>query len=101
MEVFIILTVAIATYLTRLLPFLLKDRIDFERWGNFLSSSSTAIISSLFVTSFVGAQREPKDLPVGIVSLLIVTLTFLRWRNLGLSIISGISMYFFISLALN
>ena len=93
-----IAVVAMATYLTRLLPLLLKEKIDFERWGNFLSSSSTAVISSLFLTSFLSVQR---NLPVGLVSLGVVTLTFLKWRNLGLSVISGVVAYFFISQAIS
>lgn len=98
MEVVVIAVVAMATYLTRLLPLLLKEKIDFERWGNFLSSSSTAVISSLFLTSFLSVQR---NLPVGLVSLGVVTLTFLKWRNLGLSVISGVVAYFFISQAIS
>ncbi len=98
MEIIVILIVAIATYLTRLMPILLKERIDFEKWGNFLSSSSTAIISSLFIISFIN-QGELKDIPIGIFSLIAVFLTFVRWKNLGLSVISGVIAYFFISLA--
>ena len=69
----IIVVVAIGTYLTRLLPLLLKDKLNLESWSEWLSYSSTALISALFVTSFVSFPINPRDLTIGLISLTVST----------------------------
>jgi branched-subunit amino acid transport protein len=89
----IILIVAIGTYLTRLLPLLFKQKLKFDEWGEILSYSSTALISALFVTSFVSFPIDPKELSVGLLALAVVFVIYLKWKNLGLAILLGIASH--------
>ncbi len=89
----IILIVAIGTYLTRLLPLLFKERFKFDEWSEFLSYSSTALISALFVTSFVSFPIDSKELGVGIMALAVVLIAYLKWKNLGSAILLGITSH--------
>ena len=94
----IIVVVAIGTYLTRLLPLLLKDKLNLESWSEWLSYSSTALISALFVTSFVSIPINPKDLTIGLISLTVVYASYAKSKNLGISIIFGVLAYYLFSI---
>ncbi len=91
-----VLVVAIGTYMTRFLPFKLKDKFrKLSSLDEFLTYSSTALISALFVTSFVSFQ--PHEFAVRTVAMVFVILTYLRWKNLGISVISGVVGYFVVN----
>ena len=94
----IIVVVAIGTYLTRLLPLLLKDKLNLESWSEWLSYSSTALISALFVTSFVSFPINPRDLTIGLISLTVVYTSYAKSKNLGISIIFGVLAYYLFSI---
>lgn len=84
-----IVMVALGTYLARYLPLHFKLRIGIEEY---LEYSSAGLISALFVTSLA------KPMSASVLALIVVLLTFLRWRNLGLSILSGVAAHLIITL---
>ncbi|WP_456327479.1 AzlD domain-containing protein [Archaeoglobus sp.] len=96
----IIFVVAVGTYLTRLIPLLLKDRLNLEKWSEWLSYSSTALISALFVTTFVSFPINPRDLTIGLISLAVVYASYVKSKNLGISIIVGVLAYYILSISI-
>jgi len=95
-KVLAIVAVAVGTYLTRFLP--LKFRFGTsERMKNFLSLSSTSVISALFVTSTFTTNAGEMGLRV--LALIPLILTFYRWKNFGVSIVAAVLSYYLLRLA--
>ncbi len=90
--------VAVSTYLMRFLPIVFRNRIKLDKFAEFLSNSSIAIISALFITSFMSSTTGFLDLPVAIFTLCSVFIFYKLWRNLGLSILIGVLIHFLLSL---
>ncbi len=86
-----IVMVALGTYLARYLPLRFRFRIGIEEY---LEYSSAGLISALFVTSLASS----KPVSASVLALIVVLLTFLRWRNLGLSILAGVAAHLVITL---
>lgn len=61
--------------------------------NEFLSYSSTAIISALFITSFVSFPVNWEDLGIDIVALVFVFASYKMWKNLGISAIVGVTAH--------
>lgn len=94
----IIVLVAIGTYLTRLLPFHLMNRMaSMEKVEEFLKHSSAAIISALFITSLIGFPFKLKDTFVEAVALLFVFVFYKRWKSVGISVLAGVVSHFMVS----
>lgn len=88
-KVLAILLVALGTYLTRVVPLSIKIRRA-ENFETLLSYSSSALLSALFVTSLVSFPLNILGLGVSAATLIFVVLTYLRWENLGLSVLVGV-----------
>ncbi|AGK62078.1 hypothetical protein Asulf_02122 [Archaeoglobus sulfaticallidus PM70-1] len=98
MKLLAIVLVAAGTYLTRFLP-MKFGKIRSERFEEFLAYSSTALISALFVTSFISFPIVFRDLGVGLVAILFVFVTYRRWENLGISVLAGVLTHLLLSLS--
>ena len=83
--------VALGTYLARYIPLRFGLKLGIEEY---LEYASAGIVSALFVTSLASS----KPLSVSLLALIVVLLTYLRCRNLGLSIIAGVIAHFVITL---
>ncbi len=88
-KILAILLVALGTYLTRVVPLSIRVRRA-EDVETLLSYSSSALLSALFVTSLMSFPLNISELGIGVVALSFVVLTYLRWRNLGLSVLTGV-----------
>ncbi|HIQ39154.1 MAG TPA: AzlD domain-containing protein [Methanothermococcus okinawensis] len=94
-----IVLVAIGTYLTRFLPLYFNERFKrLKDMDEFLSYSSTAIISALFITSLVSFPVDLKYISVSIVALTFVFLSYKKWKNLGISVLIGVIVHLLLSL---
>ncbi len=93
-----IVSVALGTYLARFLPLRFKLRI--ENLDELLSYSSAALISALFVTSLVSFPVEFEKLLVSLLALMAVYASYVRWRNLGLSVLVGVVVHLVLSLSI-
>ncbi|WP_202320601.1 AzlD domain-containing protein [Archaeoglobus neptunius] len=91
-----VILVAVGTYLTRFLPMIFGERLrGFDR--DLIVHSSTAILSALFVTSFVSFPIEAKKEVTGIVALAFVFATYRKWENLGVSVLTGVMAHLVLS----
>jgi branched-subunit amino acid transport protein len=85
--------VAVGTYLTRYLPVHWQRSLKgFKEINEPLAYSSTAIISALFVTSLVKTPLVLNSLLIDSVSLGFVVLSYKKWKNLGISILTGVAV---------
>ena len=89
-ESLVIVVVALGTYLARYVPLRFGIKLGMEEH---LEHASAGIISALFITSLLSS----KPLSVSLLAGIVVLLTYLRWRNLGLSIILGVLMHFILT----
>ncbi len=88
-KILAILLVALGTYLTRVVPLSIKIKRA-EDIETLLSYSSSALLSALFVTSLVSFPLNISELGISTVALIFVVLTYLTWKNLGLSVLVGV-----------
>ncbi len=95
-----IVLVAIGTYLARFLPMRFNEKFKSKWLDEFLTYSSVALISALFVTSLVSFPVKPIDLSVSIAALIFVFISYKKWRNLGLSVLVGIVVHLIFSLSM-
>jgi len=93
-----IVLVALGTYLARFLPLRFKLRI--KNLDELLSYSSAALISALFVTSLVSFPVEFEKLLISLLALMAVTVSYVRWKNLGLSVLVGVVVHLVLSLSI-
>ncbi|MDK2871113.1 MAG: hypothetical protein PWQ16_465 [bacterium] len=94
----VIVLVAILTYLSRLLPFYFKDML--KRLSNvdeFSKESSASLMSALFVTSLVSFPLNVKGLASSLIALFFVFLSYIRWNNLGISVLIGVLVHWLLS----
>ncbi|AIY89636.1 AzlD domain-containing protein [Geoglobus acetivorans] len=89
-----IIAVALGTYLARVLPFYLSDRINIESAEKYLSGSSVAIISALFVTSFFSTEPDVSKYLTNTIALIFIALVYSRTKNAGVSIMLGVIIHF-------
>ncbi len=86
-----IILVAIGTYLARFLPIYFNERFKrLKGIDEFLTYSSTALISALFITSLVSFPVELKNTSISIVALAFVFVSYKKWKNLGFSVLIGV-----------
>ncbi len=98
----VVLLVAMGTYLTRFLPMYLSSRnVSFDGAEEFLSLSSTALISALFVTSFLSAPLDYGKSSVAVASLASAFAFYKKWRNTGISVFAGVATHFLLMNLLN
>ena len=91
-----IVLVALGTYLARFLPLRFKFKI--KNLDEYLSYSSAALISALFVTSLISIPVDFEKLFVSVIAVIAVFVSYVRWRNLGLSVLVGVIAHFIISM---
>ena len=90
-----IILVAIGTYLTRFLPMYFNvRRLNIDE---FLTHSSMALISALFITSFVTFPVKLENLSVSSIALAFVFVSYKKWKNLGVSILIGVFVHALLS----
>jgi len=95
----IIILVALGTYLTRFLPIKFGEKFrELKDIDEFLRHSSTALISALFITTFISFPIESKEMIKGILALLCVFVAYRIWKNLGISVLVGVISHFLLSL---
>ena len=95
----VILLVAAGTYLSRFLPIRFNKKFrELKGIDEFLTYSSTALISALFVTSFVSFPIDLKNTGTGIVALAFVYASYRKWENLGFSVLAGVAVHLLLSL---
>jgi len=93
-----IILVAIGTYLARFLPIYFNERFKrLKGIDEFLTYSSTALISALFVTSLLSFPVELKNTSISIVALAFVFVSYKKWKNLGFSVLIGVIVHLLIS----
>ena len=97
MNYVVILLVAAGTYLMRFLPLRFAKAFERLRASRFLSYSSTALIAALFANSFLSSIKVTSDLTPAIFSLLVVFMVHKLWRNLGVSILAGVTTHLLLS----
>jgi branched-subunit amino acid transport protein len=96
-----IVSVAVGTYLSRFLPIRFKGRFKkLKGIDEFLAYSSTALISALFITSLVSFPVKLDDLSIGIVASVFVLVSYIKWKNLGVSVSIGVAVHLSLSLAI-
>lgn len=96
-----ILLVAAGTYTARFLPMRFSEKFRLSDVEDFLTYSSTALISALFITSFISFPIDLKRTYIGAISLILVFLSYNRWKNLGISVLVGVLANLVLSVALN
>ena len=95
----VILLVAAGTYLSRYLPVRFNEKFrELKGFDEFLTYSSTALISALFVTSFVSFPVDLRNTGIGIVALAFVYASYRKWENLGFSVLTGVAVHLALSL---
>ncbi len=90
-----IVIVALETYLARFLPLRFKFKI--KNFDEYLFQSSASLISALFVTSLVSIPVNFEKLFVSVIAATVVIVSYVRWKNLGLSVLIGVITHFVIS----
>lgn len=70
------------------------------RLDEFLMHSSAALMSALFVTSFISFPVKVDVLGIGLLTLLFVFISYRKWKSLGLSILVGILAHLLFSMVL-
>ncbi len=97
-----IILVAIGTYLARFLPIYFNERFKrLKGIDEFLTYSSTALISALFVTSLLSFPVKLKNISISIVALAFVFVSYKKWKNLGFSVLIGVTAHILLSFLLN
>ncbi|WP_456371379.1 AzlD domain-containing protein [Thermodesulfatator atlanticus] len=92
---FVLVFVAIGTYLIRLVPIVFrKNIVKNTKFDLFLSRSSVALLSGLFVTSFVSFPLDCFLLFISLCSLIVVYISFKFFKNLGFSVLVGVLVHF-------
>jgi len=92
--------VGVGTYLSRFLPIYFKERFKKLRSvGEFLTYSSTALISALFITSLVSFPVELKNTGISVIALVFVFASYKKWKNLGFSVLIGVIVHLLLSSA--
>lgn len=71
-----------------------------SRLDEFLMHSSAALMSALFVTSFISFPLKVDVLGIGLLTLLFVFISYRKWKSLGLSILVGILVHLLFSMVL-
>lgn len=71
-----------------------------SRLDEFLMHSSAALMSALFVTSFISFPLKVDVLGIGLLTLLFVFISYRKWKSLGLSILVGILAHLLFSMVL-
>lgn len=95
----VIITVGLGTYLTRFIPIRFSERFrKLKNIDEFLKHSSTALISALFITSFLSSPTDLGTISKGTVALIAVFISYKLWRNLGVSILVGVVSHFLVNL---
>lgn len=95
----VILLVAAGTYLSRFLPVRFNEKFrELKSFDEFLTYSSTALISALFVTSFVSFPVDLRKTGTSIVALAFVYASYRKWENLGFSVLAGDVVHLVLSL---
>ncbi len=93
-----IILVAIGTYLARFLPIYFNERFKkLNCVDEFLTYSSTALISALFVTSLLSFPVKLKNISISIVALAFVFVSYKKWKNLGFSVLIGVIVHLLVS----
>ncbi len=100
-DFFLILVVAFGTYLLRLLPFkasLIKstdNKSDSKLFDKLFEVAGVCIIAALLVGSFAMPAKEEmlKYLICVSISSIVVTVACLKWKNPGIGVVSGITIY--------
>lgn len=96
-----IILVAIGTYLTRFLPIRFSEKFRrLKSIDEYLTYSSIALISALLATSLVSLPVNPKNICVSITALVFVFLSYRKWKNLGISVVIGVSSHLLLSLVI-
>jgi len=95
----IIILVAFGSYLTRYLLIRFSEKLKkLKDIDEFLKYSSIALISALFITTFISFPIESKELIKGALALLCVFVAYRAWKNLGISVLVGVISHFLLSL---
>lgn len=96
-RLFFIFVVAAGTYLIRFLPLIWKKKTNSAFFGEFLDHAASALLAALFVTAFVEFPLRIHDLEIKSLALVPVFFSYLRWKNLGLSVVLGVLAHFLLS----
>ncbi len=93
------LIVAAGTYVMRAVPLAIavasRSRIFTPDASGLLSMMAASLISALLVVSAMPEQQNlaPRELLARTIAIIAVFLSQLRWRNLGVAVVSGVAVY--------
>jgi len=82
----------------RFLPLRYRELFRKLEGSRFLEYSSTAIIAALFVGAFTSSLETHADFLPGIFSIAAAYVMWRFFKNLGVSVLSGVAIHYLVSL---